>query len=111
MFLHRFTEYLGAIASRKYFSGISIHERLYAIHKDIVTIWNIRGLNEVCTRMYIKSSSSFTLDSISLAMPSVSEWRSSWVISVFKTQTTLIIQGGYNGNIDNGAADVDCKSK
>ncbi|KAF8351818.1 kinase-like domain-containing protein [Amanita rubescens] len=39
-------KYWRAIASGLYFLGVSLDKCLYAIHKDITTIWNIRGLDE-----------------------------------------------------------------
>ena len=34
--------------------GSSLQKCLYAIHKDIITIWNIRDLDEVRRGMYFK---------------------------------------------------------
>lgn len=45
--LYRCTEYWSAIASGMHIFGFSLDTCLYAIHKDIITVWNIRDLDEV----------------------------------------------------------------
>ncbi|KAF8685409.1 hypothetical protein AX14_003999, partial [Amanita brunnescens Koide BX004] len=56
---HQFPEYWSAIGSGIGFYGFSLRKCLYAIHKDIVTVWNIRDLDEYflseefCIRMAI----------------------------------------------------------
>ena len=52
MSLLHFTEYWTAIGTGLPFFGMSLERCLKAIHKDIVTIWNIRDLHDVCTRVY-----------------------------------------------------------
>lgn len=53
-YLLYFTEYWRVIGTDIYFSAMNLAMCLKAVHKDIVTIWNIRarGLHDVCTGLY-----------------------------------------------------------
>ena len=50
----RFTEYWRAIASGIHFQNFTLKKCLEVIHKDIVAIWNIRDMEVVCSREYLK---------------------------------------------------------
>ena len=47
MFFNRDLEYWRAIASGLHFLGLSLRKCLFAMHKDIVTVWNIPNMDEV----------------------------------------------------------------
>ena len=49
----RFIEYWRAIASGIVFLNVSLKKCLDVIHKDLVAIWNIRDVEEVCTREHL----------------------------------------------------------
>ena len=49
-----FAEYWRAIASEIHFLNFSLRQCLDVIHKDLVAIWNIRDVEEVCTREYLE---------------------------------------------------------
>ena len=50
MFFNRDSEYWRAIASGLHFLGVSLRKCLFAMHKDIVTVWNIPNMDEVYTQ-------------------------------------------------------------
>ncbi|KAF8688273.1 hypothetical protein AX14_003473 [Amanita brunnescens Koide BX004] len=47
--------YWTSIASGIYFLGSSLKKCLDVIHKDLVAIWNIRDMEEVCAKGYLRS--------------------------------------------------------
>ena len=47
--LNRDLEYWRAIASGLHFLGLSLRKCLFAVHKDIVAVWNIPNMDEVHT--------------------------------------------------------------
>ena len=59
MFFNRNSEYWKAIASGIQFLGLSLRKCLFTMHKDIVTVWNIPYLDEVCT-VYLEHIFGFT---------------------------------------------------
>ena len=57
----RVTEYWREIGYGIYFLNISLKKCLDAIHKDLVAIWNIRDMDGVRAREYLKCIFGFTV--------------------------------------------------
>ena len=53
MFSMQIAEYWRAIASGILFLNLSMKKCLDVIHKDLVAIWNIQEMEEVCTGKYL----------------------------------------------------------